>query len=277
MSSGNLTQSLTVEVTTRCNLKCVMCPHGLPSGYPGQSDIDPRLLDNVLGSLDSLDYVLPTGVGEPLLAPAFWKIVDALGGRTSPKLRFVTNGILLTEANVDRLMKAPIAYVQVSVDAASEHTHRRIRGNDLNRTLSGIKRLINARSEIGQTFEVGMSFVMMRENVGELVDFVQLAKEIGADVVYFEHLVSVPHPENWDVRRGNWRFNYSENDLRSDPRYADTLMELALDEADRLGVRIGGAAVFLEPGRDHLHRDRPCRKVASGWAFAQVQDEPIVQ
>lgn len=259
-SAAGRTDRVTLEVTTRCNLRCVMCPHGLPEGLPGQSDASDTLISEVIRYFDKTRIVQPTGVGEPLLSPGFWRLVDALAGRVNPMLMFVTNGILLTKPNVERLTQAPLFQVNVSLDAARPDTHLRIRGNDLAKSLAGVRNLTDMRARTGRNFLIRFAFVIMRENVEEAPAFIELAHSMGANAVYFEHMVTlVTDPKAWNVKRGNWLFNYAENELRGDPAASDPWILKAMDRADELGIRIDGSGILLEPGLEALQDSRPCR------------------
>jgi molybdenum cofactor biosynthesis enzyme MoaA len=259
-SATGRTDRVTLEITTRCNLKCVMCPHGLPEGLPGQSDASDTLIGEVIRYFDKTRILQPTGVGEPLLSPGFWKIVDALAGRTNPMLMFVTNGILLTKPNVERLTQAPLFQVNVSLDAARPDTHLRIRGNDLEKSLAGVRNLTDMRARTGADFLIRFAFVIMRENVEEAPAFVEMAHSLGANAVYFEHMVTlVTDPKAWNVKRGNWLFNYAENELRGDPAASDPWILKAMDRADALGIRIDGSGILLAPGLEAQQDSRPCR------------------
>lgn len=252
---------VTFEVTTRCNLKCVMCPHGLPEGYPGQRDADEDLLDSIIGSLGRMDIIRPVGVGEPMLAAGFWRIVDALRGRSRPELSFITNGILLTETNVRRLSEVPISNIQISVDAVRPTTHARIRGNELSRTLKGIENLARMRSILRKPFSILMSFVIMKENYLEAPDFVEMAANMGADHVCFEHLTPLmTDPGKWRVVRDNWTFNYGAQDMRNAPAASDDVMSEVLDRADALGIGIISHYLFFDPEREARSLQRPCRR-----------------
>ena len=47
-------EQITLEITTRCNLDCVMCPHGLPNGMPIKQDASDALIDSLLAMLDHM-------------------------------------------------------------------------------------------------------------------------------------------------------------------------------------------------------------------------------
>ncbi|MEO1056381.1 MAG: radical SAM protein [Actinomycetota bacterium] len=260
----NAPRHLQVEITTRCNLTCVMCPHGLPGGMTMKRDAPDPIVDSVLELIDDVDELCPTGIGEPMMAPRFWDIVDRLAGRSSPGLTFHTNGILLTQKNVDRLTRAPIKRVNVSVDAATEPTYRQVRGSEIERTLDGIRRLVAATATVPKPVhpQIIMSMVLMRQTVAEAPAFVELAHGLGVNRVYFEHLVDplIPATE-WTVHRGDFRFNYAEQNLLGSPQDSDPHILAAMDVADHLDVVIDGVRVLLAPELA-AHDNRPCR---TGW------------
>lgn len=257
---------VTFEITTRCNLTCVMCPHGLPNGLPIKRDAPVSAVDSLIEQFDGFSFVHPTGVGEPLLAEGFWKIVDALAGRKWPKLIFNTNGMLLTDKNVERLMRCPINLVSVSIDAATPETYRKIRGSDMRKTLQGAKRMAEAlKPELfanGGPTHFQVSMVLMHENIHEAPAFIDLAAEIGANIVYLEHLTEPHTPARfWTVDRDGFRFNYAEQSLLGRPELADPHVLKALDRADELGVRVSGPQLLLDPQNLHL-LDRPSTKTS---------------
>jgi MoaA/NifB/PqqE/SkfB family radical SAM enzyme len=252
--------AVTFEITTRCNLACVMCVHGSPAGMSHKRDAPKSMVDFVLSQLDSLKEVHPTGVGEPMMAPGFWEIVDALSGRTGPLLTFNTNGILLTKTNVARLAKAPIGRVNVSIDAADELTYRRIRGSDMAKTINGLDRLVEMVRQMPKInqIRVAISMVLMRENIEEAADFVRLAHEHGVRAVYFEHMTeSLDETGAWTIKKDNFIFNYEEQRLFNDPEYSDIHILKALDVADELGVVVESPELLLLPANRH-HTQRPC-------------------
>ncbi|MGL4637496.1 MAG: radical SAM protein [Beijerinckiaceae bacterium] len=253
--------TMTLEVTTRCNLACVMCPHGLEKSSLIKRDAPDPLVDKLIKSFDTLSEVHPTGVGEPMLADGFWRIVDALQDRVSPRLVFHTNGILLTDRNVAKLARAPLSRVNVSIDAADPMTYRRIRGAEMRKTTDGVKRLVNAvaKREDRDRISIALSMVLMRENISEAKEFVQLAHSLGVRNVYFEHLTE-PHlaKNEWIVKRNNFQFVYAEQELYDSPQMADNNIIEAMDEADRLGVIIEGYQVLLGDQKK-VHENRPCR------------------
>lgn len=224
------------EVTTRCNLDCVMCPHGI-NAVREPRDAEPRLLETLWPAMRAADTVHLNGVGEPLLAEAFWTVVRRLAGRSRPRIDFNTNGLLLSEANLALLAKAPLGRVYVSVDAATEKSYRRIRGGSFDKVMAQLKR---AAAAIGPPADLRATFVIMRENFAEILPFVDLMARQGVPAVNFAVLTEPGiGTAAWQVRRPDgWQFDYRPQMIqRSDPDLVAALRQAVRHGASR-GVSV---------------------------------------
>jgi MoaA/NifB/PqqE/SkfB family radical SAM enzyme len=81
--SGGIPKVIAFEVTNRCNLKCVMCPHGI-GAIESPRDADMSLLDALWPGMVQAEYVHLNGVGEPMMAKPFWEVIDRLKGKKRP-------------------------------------------------------------------------------------------------------------------------------------------------------------------------------------------------
>jgi len=139
---------LELEITRRCNLKCVHC----------YADADDCHFDDEL-SFAQFSQVLEDGRelgirelsltgGEVFLHPDFLKIIDT-GLEKNFHVRFVTNATLLTDHLLDELCIRPIKMITVSLDSINPHIHDEIRGSGSNKAaIEGIAKLRNAGFKI---------------------------------------------------------------------------------------------------------------------------------
>lgn len=153
--------SLTLQLTTRCNLRCVHC-YSPPKGGNRDPDLSTEFALGVLEDAGSLgvERVAILG-GEPLirkdLALLIQKAVDC---GLDPDV--VTNGMLLTDDRLRELVDAGIKHFTVSIDGL-RHGHNLMRGRDnFEATLETIQRL--GRSGLG----VKVNTVVTRHNLSEL-------------------------------------------------------------------------------------------------------------
>ena len=233
------------EVTNRCNLKCVMCPHGI-GAIESPKDADMSLLDALWPGMVQADYLHLNGVGEPMMSKPFWEVIDRLKGKKRPLIEFNTNGLFMTEQNVARLLQAPVFGILVSLDAATPETYRDIRGGNFATALAGIERL--AANATKKTHIV-MTFVLMKRNIEEAGAYVELASRLGIKTVSFHHLTDTAVPaDQWAVSKpGGWKFVYTEERLAGHRELSNRNVEQAFTIGKRLGVHVVGPDLLFQP------------------------------
>ena len=101
-------------------------------------------------------------------------------GNTGKVLEMTTNGQILTERNIQKLVGRPID-LYISLDAATPLTYSRLRNDTFEKILGNLRRLIAAKGGRGGFPHVHLVFMPMRCNVHELDAFVQLCAELGVD------------------------------------------------------------------------------------------------
>lgn len=183
-----------VEITSRCNFDCVMCVRktwkdDVGSMTRGQFD---GLLDQIKG-FSGLSTIHFGGFGEPLHHEHFG---DFLDGATASGLdvEMTTNASLLNGEVAERIIGRQVKRLTVSIDSAVEEKFNDIRGYDLRAILDNLRGLHRLKKERKSKYpRVGIAFVMMRNNVGELIKLAGLGKEIGAE--YFLVSQLLPHTE----------------------------------------------------------------------------------
>lgn len=105
-----------LEITNRCNLDCDMCPRVTLLKVPEQ-DMSQQTFDAVLARLDRPESVTLTGWGEPLMHPRLFDFIDRLHERwPGVDVGFTTNGHLLTDGMVTKILDRRVARVNVSLE-----------------------------------------------------------------------------------------------------------------------------------------------------------------
>ncbi|MDR1081436.1 MAG: radical SAM protein [Deltaproteobacteria bacterium] len=182
---------LDADVTTRCNLRCPICPAGAGGGgYPGMGiDLDPALYSRALaeGEAGGLMSVRIGVTGEPLLAdsPHMW--VEEAAGRGVTDVSLITNGQLLYPEVSRRLAAAGLTRLMVSVDAGSEEGYRRARpGGDFRLLLENLRSFLAVRRELGRGIPVLRLSFVVREGTGSERDLFREKFSTLADYLSFQ-------------------------------------------------------------------------------------------
>ncbi len=168
-----------VEVSTRCQLRCVMCPHTIFSGEWVNEDMDFETFKRI--PFERFDLAHLQGWGEPLLNPRIEEMIDL--AKKHCRVGLTTNGLLIDEVNVGKL-----DYLAVSIASAREDRHREIRKTSLEEILAKVE-------DVSSKVDVTLVFMMMKDTYRELPDVVELAKRVGAKSVIANNLDYVPSKE----------------------------------------------------------------------------------
>ncbi|MFA5400760.1 MAG: radical SAM/SPASM domain-containing protein [Dehalococcoidia bacterium] len=179
-----LPRIIQVEVSTRCQLKCCFCPRTLLKDRWISRDISRDTFAQILPYLGKTELVHLQGWGEPLLHSEIWNMARAIrarGGRVS----LTTNGVLLDDAAARQICEIGFAFIAVSVAGARSTTHDSLRvGSSLTQICKNISGLSAARSHP----DIHLVMQMMKPNIAELPELVDLAAELKADRVIAPNL-----------------------------------------------------------------------------------------
>ncbi|NJP33941.1 radical SAM protein [Micromonospora thermarum] len=109
---------LQLEVTSACNLRCVMC---LVRYRPPVSKLAgamrPELFHRLLREVPGLTRLTLQGLGEPLLSPYLMEMIEAAVTRRIA-VGFNSNGTLLTGRRAADLVASGVDWLHVSLDGA---------------------------------------------------------------------------------------------------------------------------------------------------------------
>jgi cyclic pyranopterin phosphate synthase len=140
-SIGRVPSSLRISVTDRCNIRCFYCMPDENVRFLPRRDIlsfeEIERFARVVARL-GVNKLRLTG-GEPLVRADLPRLVERLAAIEGiDDIALTTNGILLEE-HAQRLKEAGLARINISLDALTEETFRRIaRREGLDRVLAGI-------------------------------------------------------------------------------------------------------------------------------------------
>lgn len=166
-----------VELTRRCNLRCVHCYVGDQTYVERRcpEEMDTRRLLSVIDEITDAGclFLLLTG-GEPLLRKDFCEIYRHAKSNGLLVTLF-TNGTLITEGIREMLADLPPHLVEISLYGASAETYEKITGvkGSYKRCLNGIRDLLDMK--IG----VRLKTVLMTLNEHELCEMERMAKGWG--------------------------------------------------------------------------------------------------
>jgi MoaA/NifB/PqqE/SkfB family radical SAM enzyme len=166
---------LHLEIIWECNLRCSFCPR---NHYPvGQRYLKAEQVEEIIRRLPTVETVDIVGLGEPLLHPQWFEIMEALK-RHDKGLAFATNGQLLSEDKI-RSLPQPCA-VFFSIEALDAEKYRELRrGGDLGVALDAISLLRRLRPDVVRH----INMLLTKKNYDQLEPMRAFAEKQGTSLI----------------------------------------------------------------------------------------------
>ena len=201
-----------IEVTTRCNFNCVFC-----SGrHMEQRDMDFETVKKAIDMFPHLKDIVLQGEGEPLLNPSFFDMAT-YAKNAGLNVITITNGSLLTDENIMKLLESKIDVVYISIEAPDSELYKSIRrGGDYNKLVSNLQRFVQLRNEnnLGK-LKIGFAITVIRKTKDMFEKILKLYQELGLDAgVMYNCLIKVSHyTKNYGDDLNNQAFTPAEEKL----------------------------------------------------------------
>jgi MoaA/NifB/PqqE/SkfB family radical SAM enzyme len=169
-----------IEITSVCNLRCVMCPVTCERRERGE---DERVLsvDDLARFREVFENAYEvelTGFGEIFAHPDLLNVLRFLRA-CGCTINATTNGTLMDRERVETIVNEGLLdLLCVSLDAATPETLARVRvGAKMDRILANVRGLMDARAAARATLPLlHLSFITMEQNLDELPAFVRASR-----------------------------------------------------------------------------------------------------
>ncbi|NLW30540.1 MAG: radical SAM protein [Fibrobacter sp.] len=178
---------LGVEASSRCNLKCPLCPRTANTARPtGDMDYEPytKLIDTMAPYLFQVRF---HNLGEPTLNPRLPDMIT-YAHRKGMYTNFHTNGHYLTEKLASDLIDSGLDEVNIALDGLSEDVYRKYRVNgSAERVKKGISDFCRIKKEKkSRSPRINIQFLVMSHNEHEIPELHDFAAAAGVDWVFLK-------------------------------------------------------------------------------------------
>jgi radical SAM protein with 4Fe4S-binding SPASM domain len=160
-----------VELTNFCNLKCPMCPHDLMTRTVGYMDFG--LFTEVVAQVKATNPDLRLhNMGESLFHREIGRFIRYANGQGLETV-LSSNATTLTDAKIEELIDAGLAWLYISFDGTSAQTYERFRkGARYGREKAKVDRLLELRARRRSRFpQVMMSCIALPGTQAEVDEF----------------------------------------------------------------------------------------------------------
>ena len=219
-----------VHLNQPCNQRCIMC---VPNGDHGRDALPFERFMAFFRQIQPYAEHLTLIGGEPLMYPRILDVLDVLAEHEIA-VTINTNATLLNDRVVPRLLKLHELHLRCSIDAMTRETYRKIRGTDVFEKVSEQIAEFCRLAEPLPNIHVSLAYVVMRENLGEVLPFVDFAARLRPTRVHFN---PVRHVMGWHVVNGTgWTFDGLEQSCEFFSDEYNAVVREAAAKCERLGL-----------------------------------------
>ena len=188
--------TMDIEPTTGCNFRCTMCQVSSPNFK--SKNLDYEMFKKTIDDNKQLLKIKLQGMGEPLVNNNFFNMME-YASKYSIVSEITSNGSLLNEKNISKLLNAKISRITISIDGATSEIFEKIRvKSNFETVVSNCKNLIKAFKKKIIRPEISAWCVVQNDNVKQFEKIYRLCKEIGFDKLTYQFYLSGWGKDEWN-------------------------------------------------------------------------------
>lgn len=175
------------SLTSRCTLRCEMCDVAKASSRP-EDELSTSKVKEIISQIKGLGikHIIFSG-GEPFLREDLLEILEFALSAPIENVALVTNGILLDEQIIEKLIKIKLTHITVSLDGM-EKTNDAVRGwGTFKKIVDNIDKLIFYKQKLSSNLPtIGINFTIMNKNIVDMLNMVKFAKRKKYNAIIFQ-------------------------------------------------------------------------------------------
>jgi len=259
LDSGHsqLLSSVKIKLTSFCNLRCQMCHYWKTKSE--QSLSTDQWFDVLAQLADMGCRKVHFSGGEVFLRRDFLDLVEH-GTALKLKINMTTNGTLLTDERLRRLIRARPNSISLSLDGSKAELHDAIRGipGSFKRTTRTVRKLAELGDRLGHRPRLRINSVLQRSNYKCLPQLVRMVSELGATEL---HPMPVDEKGERKNRLSRGQIEVYNRDIA--PRVLEERQRAGFSTAPWMIYPFGQTELEMESSRKGeyslgLYRQKPC-------------------
>jgi len=184
-----------VEITSHCNAACTYCPQSAFRLHWQKRHLPLEYFRRLLPAFTRTGFIHLQGWGEPFCHPEFPGLIQMAKDR-GLRVGTTTNGMLLTEESVERLVDAGLDILGFSLAGLDESNDRIRKGTHLKKVIRAIEDInrLKARKRVEYP-HIHLAYMLLRSGRSDLQKLPEFSGNLGVTQVVVSSLSMVVHPE----------------------------------------------------------------------------------
>lgn len=181
-NSENKLSTVKWDINQSCNLKCKHCLISNNNAQIAQIDIrKQKIIAKKIVEFGAEKVYFQSM--EPLLNKNIFSLIEYFS-KNNVSTGVVTNGILLDDENIQKLLHSGVQFISVSIDGISEESHDYIRGKgSFKKTIRNVERLINAIKREAYNIQIIIQLCIHKKNIHEVMDIPSYFNDLGINIL----------------------------------------------------------------------------------------------
>ena len=226
-----------MDLTSRCNLRCRTCHFSIPGFRVGSHDMTDEVLSRIVNEIFPRTKELYLSCStEPMMSPMFGKVLELLPEFNFDHTEFTSNATMMGPHMIEKILRSKIRKIVISMDGATASTFENIRVlANFDRVVGNIRALQEAKTLIGTALpEIAFNMVLMKSNIHELPDLIELARQLGVRQVGCVHMIP------------NAALNNLDESLQNQKQQTNRVLDEARRQSDTYGMTFYSPKNFSE-------------------------------
>lgn len=178
ISLSSKIRSLTITLTNKCNLACLMCQ---TRNTPW--DLPKKTIQEIISLFPYLERIMWQG-GEAFLFEGFKELLKE-ASRFPMRQVIATNGLLIDDEVAEIIVKSNVE-LTFSIDGATKEVYEHIRrGARFEEVIEKINLVNGLRSKLNSNMKTRLNVLIMRTNYYQIEEFLDFAKQYKFDTLFF--------------------------------------------------------------------------------------------
>jgi MoaA/NifB/PqqE/SkfB family radical SAM enzyme len=195
--------TVAIEVTSKCNLRCHYCPKADP-GFDTLPHVNTDMSDEILDALyhfcktHGTKFITLSGTGETAMTRGWHLRLRKFLNDSAFNLYLVSNfARSFFDDDLDALLK--FHTIQVSFDSSDMAMVHKLRSKaDLGTITYNIVRLKQKIRERGRGPNIVVNCTLLRDNIGHLADLARFCRELGVNQLLVTEMINITPQNQFD-------------------------------------------------------------------------------
>ncbi len=238
-----------VGVTSKCNARCIYCPHWSMKDKWEGLDLPIETFRKLTPSLSRTELVYLQGWGEPLMHPDFFEMLR-LVKKNRARAGLTSNATLLDREKIRKLAGEGLDIVSLSIAGVDQANDRIRKGTTLKKVLSAIEEIHRVKAFMGGAGpQIHLAYMLLRSGLKDLDSIPGFLNSLGVDQIVVSGLTLALNSE----MEKEMHLADSKEEFR---RVKDSLLEMKnrLDEPDKLFFHVYNPFIQGRECSENIHK-----------------------